>query len=94
MSEAKAAKRPAGLGCVQLVRCASAILPKPSSAGQLPPVSLPTPRHRLTLLTYLPTWTFLYLPKYLPDTFLSAQSYLMFIRRSKKTDLHSNFLLI
>ena len=54
MSEAKAAKRPAGLlACVLVRQLASASVPKPSSAGQLPPVSLPTPRHCLTLPTYL-----------------------------------------
>ena len=89
MSEAKAAKRPAGLGCVLVLVC-----PNPQAPGSFPrSVCPPLGTVLLYLLTYLPTWTFLYLPKYLPDTFLSAQNYLMFIRRSKKTDLHSNFLL-
>ena len=61
MLEAKAAKRPAAGGRAGL--CASASLPKPSSAGQLPPVSLPNtplaPSYFTYLPTHLPTWTFL-----------------------------------
>ena len=57
MSEAKAAKRPAGLlACVLVRQLASASVPKPSSAGQLPRSVCP---HLATVLLYLPTCTFI-----------------------------------
>lgn len=73
--EAKAAKRPAGLGCVLVL-----VKRRAASPGQSARTSTPS------YFTYLPT----FLPGPVPDMFLSAQSCLVFVGPTKKTSLHSS----